>query len=519
MELKQIGAYKIERRIGAGGMGTVYLARHVETDRQVAVKILSATLAREPGFVERFRREIDALTRLKNPHVVELYESGHEGDLYYYAMEYVCGDTITDRLYRDKRIPWREVIDIALQVCSALKAAHDAGVIHRDLKPSNLILTSDGTVKLTDFGIAQLFAASQLTATGGIVGTPEYMSPEQAEGRRATKKSDLYSLGALMYVMLTGRPPFTGKTTLDVIQKHRFGQFDRPRQFVSEIPHWLDEVVCQLLEKDPDKRYPDAYVLARRLNEVVQKVELSQRSSSDFTQHRDDASEDGERDTGAATTVYAPEPGQAPRGPGPGTLVHRLMKAELLNQQASTFWSRLFNNVWFLLACLLLVVVGGVWWFQTPPGSTETTDSAGSTALASEVQRFLELARHSERLGDVARAERILTALCTLLADQPQHRAELEHAQKQLEALQASRATQSDDVTLLQQAVSRATTLADRGHAVEARALCESILELYGSDPAARRSVESVRRVLEQLDAEPSPPSRSTPQNAEGTDR
>src|SRR5690606_16400751 len=125
--------------------------------------------------------------------------------------------TLTARLKRERRIPWREVVDIGTQVCRALKVAHNTGIVHRDLKPSNLLIDRNGVVKLTDFGIAQVFASSKLTATGGILGTAEYMSPEQATGSRATRQSDIYSLGAVMYVMLTGRPPFTGKTTLDII--------------------------------------------------------------------------------------------------------------------------------------------------------------------------------------------------------------------------------------------------------------------------------------------------------------
>ena len=271
----RVGPYLVERKLGAGGMGTVYLARHEQTGRIVALKVLAPSLAREEGLVARFMREIDALQKLKNPHVVELFDHGVDGEMHYYAMEYVAGETLTARLRREKRIPWREVVELSIQICVALKAAHDAGIIHRDLKPSNLLLTPDGHIKLTDFGVAQVFAGSKLTVTGGIIGTAEYMSPEQGQGRRITKRSDLYSLGAVMYVMLTGRPPFSGKTTLDVIHKHKYSQFDRPRTIVPDIPHWLDEIVCQLMEKDPEKRSADAFVVNRRLQEVIRKVEVS----------------------------------------------------------------------------------------------------------------------------------------------------------------------------------------------------------------------------------------------------
>ena len=179
---ERIGPYIIEKKIGAGGMGNVYLGRHETTGQEAAVKELPASLAREEGFVLRFNREIEAIQKLKHPHIVTFFDSGADGDTYYYAMEYVDGETLNQRLRRDKRIPWREAVDIAIQICGALKAAHDAGVIHRDLKPSNLMITPAGQVKLTDFGVAQVFATTKLTVTGGVIGTAEYMSPEQAQG-------------------------------------------------------------------------------------------------------------------------------------------------------------------------------------------------------------------------------------------------------------------------------------------------------------------------------------------------
>ncbi|MEZ5950877.1 MAG: serine/threonine-protein kinase [Planctomycetaceae bacterium] len=347
---EQIGQYAIERKIGSGGMGTVYLGRHRQTDRVAAVKVLPASLAREEGFVLRFTREVDAMKSLSNPHVVEVYESGVENDTYYYAMEYVEGETLSQRLRQSGRIPWREVIEYSVQICSALKAAHDAGIIHRDLKPSNLLITPAGQVKLLDFGVAQVFASGKLTKTGGIIGTAEYMSPEQAQGRRATKKSDLYSLGAVMYAMLTARPPFSGKTSMEVIQKHKFGLFDRPRTYVPEIPHWLDDVVCQCLDKDPDKRFPDAYVLSLRLKEILKKVDLSQ---------EDKTSVSGTLD-GTAETIVS---GDDPNAIG-GTLMRDLMKAELNRNEQVTTLHQVLDNTWVLLGLFVLLLLGGLWWFR-----------------------------------------------------------------------------------------------------------------------------------------------------------
>ena len=280
-------------------------------------------------------------------------DHGVDGDMYYYAMEYVDGETLTARLRREKRLPWREVVELSIQICVALKAAHDAGIIHRDLKPSNLLLAPDGRIKLTDFGVAQVFAGSKLTVTGGIIGTAEYMSPEQGQGRRITKRSDLYSLGAVMYVMLTGRPPFSGKTTLDVIHKHTYSQFDRPRLRVPEIPHWLDEIVCQLMEKDPEKRFADAYVVNRRLQELLRKIELS---TNDLTldgrrapTHR--------RSTSPPATRSASVRGMSV-GPGSGTLMRDLFRAEIEAQKAPSRLRAILENTWLLVGALVIVIAG-----------------------------------------------------------------------------------------------------------------------------------------------------------------
>ncbi|OYW11734.1 MAG: hypothetical protein B7Z55_18955, partial [Planctomycetales bacterium 12-60-4] len=317
MEMPQrIGPFIILEEIGSGGMGTVYLGRHEGNQQIAAVKLLPPALAREGGFRLRFAREIEALQSVSSPHIVQLYSSGEDIGSVYYAMEYVAGETLSQRLRRERRLPWRDCVDIVRQLCVALKAAHDVGIVHRDLKPSNILINTNGDVKLTDFGIAQVFAAEKLTMTGGVVGTAEYMSPEQAQGQRATKRSDLYSLGAVLYVMLTGRPPFVGQSSVDILHKHRFGQFDLPSRYVPEIPVALDEIISQLLEKDPDKRVPDAFVLSRRLQDLLKSQELR---SADMP-----TTADGKR------IVAAPTPQR--EGPGDATLMRDLVRNEVSRQ-------------------------------------------------------------------------------------------------------------------------------------------------------------------------------------------
>src|SRR5580765_2497063 len=175
---ERLGKWVIYKELGRGGMGRVYLAQEEIGGKQAAVKVLAADLAQTAGFLERFQREIDTLSQLDHPHIVRFYESGFENGLYFYAMEYVDGQGLDDILAEEDRLPWKDVLDISLQVCSALKLVHDFGIIHRDLKPANILRTSEGVIKLTDFGIAKVFAHGHLTATGGVVGTAEFLSPE-----------------------------------------------------------------------------------------------------------------------------------------------------------------------------------------------------------------------------------------------------------------------------------------------------------------------------------------------------
>ncbi len=505
--LKKIGPYLLERVLGSGGMGTVYLGRHEVTDELVAVKILSAALAREEGFVERFAREIDAMRNLKNPHIVELRESGVDDEIYYYAMEYVDGETVTDRLKRDRRIPWEGVIHYAIQTCSALKAAHNAGIIHRDLKPSNLLITSDNDIKLTDFGVAQIFAANKLTATGGIIGTASYMSPEQAEGKRTTKQSDLYALGTVMYAMLTGRPPFIGRTTLDIIHKQRYGSFDRPRMIVPDIPHWLDEIVCKLMEKDPQQRYPDAYVLSLRLAEVLKKVELANQDVTKIVgSSRDGNSGIDETDSDTVSADF-----EMHGGPGSATLMRDLMQVELERERMQTPVARAFNNTWVLVLCLFLVIGGGFLWFPRDGDQESENKSTGNPrrltaddkvwavmrAPDDEIDRFLLLARQYREMGKFAEAEQTLVALrLVLMHAKNDQSATIELADKLIDDLRKNRAARLQGYQWLRSSISRIRDLVETNQLKNAEEICRGIKELYKDDPDAARLIDEAVQLI-----------------------
>ncbi len=361
----RVGNWIIDKELGEGGMGKVYLA-HEQVDgqqlaqpvgqavdqpvaqRQGALKFLAAELAREPDFVARFEREIESLRKLKHPNIVEFYESGRHAGSYYYAMEYVDGPSVEHMLLQRGRLSWQEVLEIMLQVCPALKLAHDHGIIHRDLKPPNLLVSKEGTVKLTDFGVAKVFAMQRLTATRAVVGTAEYMSPEQAAGGAITNRSDLYSLGVLMYTLLTGRALFKAASLVDMLHKHRYARFDPPRAVVQEIPPDLDALVCQLLEKEPDKRPRDALVLLRQLEQI--RLKESRKAA----------------DRGAGETLAAPSSGKTrgPQPPGPATIMSHLMRAELREMDRPGPVGRFLNQplvLVLLLAGVIALLVWGLW--------------------------------------------------------------------------------------------------------------------------------------------------------------
>ena len=266
--IHQLGPYRIERVLGRGGMGTVYVGVEQESGKRAAIKVLAPGLADDEGFRARFAAEIEALIKLKHPHIVDVYAYGEQEGLLFYAMEWVEGTSLQEELAAGCRFDWREACRMAMQVCSALKHAHDHGIIHRDLKPANLLLNAENQVKLTDFGIARLFGQRPLTVAGGVVGTADFMAPEQAEGKPAEVRSDLYSLGCVLYTLLAGRPPFCGRSLAEVIHMVCYDPPLPVRRLVPDVPAELESILEQLLHKRPEQRVPTALALYNRLQSV-----------------------------------------------------------------------------------------------------------------------------------------------------------------------------------------------------------------------------------------------------------
>ncbi len=272
------GRYEISGPLGGGGMAKVYLARDRVLDRDVAIKVLREQYAEDEGFVERFRREARSAACLSHPNIVQVYDRGRsENGEYYIAMEYVPGGTLKDRLVVEGSIHPDEAAAVAERVADALSEAHEKGVIHRDIKPHNVLLTGSGGVKVADFGIARAASSSGVTATSVILGTAAYMSPEQAKGEPATPRSDLYSLGIVLYEMLTGKVPYEAQTPVAVAVKHISQPPRLPREENPEVPDGLNDIVAKLLAKRPENRYASAI-------EVVEDLRRARRGKAPVAQ-------------------------------------------------------------------------------------------------------------------------------------------------------------------------------------------------------------------------------------------
>ena len=266
------GRYELHRRLGRGGMAEVYLARDQLLDRPVAVKVLFPALATDAGFVERFRREAQAAANLQHPNIVSVFDWGEANGTYFIVMEYVEGLTLAEQLRDEGRLHPDRAAEITADIAAALGFAHRNGVVHRDVKPGNVLITRDGGVKVADFGIARAISDSgdqNLTKTGSVMGTATYFSPEQARGAAVDPRSDLYSLGVVLYEMIIGHPPFSGDSAVAIAYKHVQENPVPPRRIDPNLPETLEAITLKTLAKNPANRYPSAQDLRADLRRYL----------------------------------------------------------------------------------------------------------------------------------------------------------------------------------------------------------------------------------------------------------
>ena len=366
------GRYSLYQLLGGGGMAQVYLAHDEVLDRHVALKILRDQYAEDEQFVERFRREARSAASLSHPNIVSIYDQGRSEDgAYYIAMEYVPGGTLKERIRQGGALTPEAAVGVASQITDALSEAHEKGVVHRDIKPQNVLVTEKGDVKVTDFGIAKAAASSSssvATATGAVLGTVDYMSPEQARGESVGPQSDLYSLGVVLYEMLTGTLPYETDNPIGTAIKHMNAPVRSPSEVNPSVPEPLSALTMKLMAKVPEERYASAAALAEDLERV----------RSGLPPVAADAQK--------TEKMTAPLP---PLAPGRDELTTKTAVQPPIATPTATLdgpfgvWGRL----WRLLAALLvgLIVLGGVIFWALTRDTTNPTD-AQDTRTSSMVQ-------------------------------------------------------------------------------------------------------------------------------------
>ena len=342
------GRYRIIRKLGAGGMANVYLAEDQELGRQVAIKILDGRHAADNSFIERFRREAKNAAGLSHPNIVSIYDRGEAEGTYYIAMEYLSGRSLKELIVSRGPTPIKIAVDYTRQTLAALSFAHRNGIVHRDIKPHNVVVDSDGRLKVTDFGIARS-GASQMTEVGSIIGTAQYLSPEQARGAPVDQRSDVYSVGIVLYEMLTGKVPFTGDTPLEIAMKHLSEVPVPPSEKRPDVPDDLDNIVLRALAKDPEDRYQTAEDMAGDLARVQRGLPVSSETADAATAVLAGAGISG------APTIIAPRPAAPPTAP-PRTPPAGYYGYEGPPRRSRSAWP-------WILVLILLAAAGAAAWF------------------------------------------------------------------------------------------------------------------------------------------------------------
>src|SRR2546423_7218973 len=347
------GGYRIVRKLGTGGMADVYLAEDQELGRRVAIKIPNDRNAADDSVVERFRREAKNAAGLSHPNIVSVYDRGTAEGTYYIAMEYLDGRSLKELIVSRGPAPVKTAVEYARQILAAVGFAHRHGIVHRDIKPHNVLVGPEGRLKVTDFGIARS-GASQMTEVGSIIGTAQYLSPEQARGAPVDQTSDLYSVGVVLYELLTGQVPFTGETPLEIAMKHLSEVPKPPSELRPEVPHDLDLVVLRALAKDPADRYPSAEQMDADLERVLTGMPVGSETAEAAT-----AALSGSGVIAAAPTSVITRPTQvAPSRPAPpgGTPPAGYYGYEGPPRRRRPVWP-------WVLAVLLLAAAGAAAWF------------------------------------------------------------------------------------------------------------------------------------------------------------
>jgi hypothetical protein len=530
---RRLGPFLLEERLGAGGMGIVFRAVHVETRRKVAIKVLSEKAAASKKIVARFARELEILKALKHPNIVRCYGNGREGKEAYLVMELVSGGSVATLLRRRGKLTWEAVVEYALQICDGLAYAHSWGIVHRDLTPGNLLIGDDGQIKIADFGIARVQFGKRLTQTKHTLGTMAYMAPEQIRGTPpVSHRTDLYTLGCVLFEMLTGRLPFQADSTAPMLYAHLEEAPPRVASIALDCPVWLDALVSQLLEKDPTKRPYDAGSVAQALREVQHKVT-----------------------TGATVAAQTSGPSVIRLAKPDAAGVRKLVGRKKRKKKRTP----IFESAWFLAACLLVVVLASVWVFRPlseaklfakaealmasqrrtdherartdyldvllkkyPDGEHASRaremidqvemEQAEARVMArirqgrkveTEAEQLFVDAWRFEQFGDRLLALEKYRGLIQLVPDTGSDRPIVNLARREEAKLAGAGAQNDDRAAFVESRLKHADELVEQGRTVEANEIWNSIVKLYRGNTELRPLVEKAQRRLSDKD-EPS---------------
>lgn len=529
MSERRLGPFVLTDELGRGGMGVVYRAIYTKNGREVALKVLPPDLSKDEKLSARFERELEILKKLRHKNIVQYLGSGKIANQQFYAMELVEGGSLSTLLKDKGRFSWQEAIRYGMQICDALDCAHERGIIHRDLKPANLMLGTDGTLKLADFGIARDVGATGLTATGRTVGTCEYMAPEQIRGNPpVSHKTDLYALGCVLFELLTGHRPFEAESLPQVFYKHFEAAPPKVTAEVADCPVWLEKIILHLMEKDPEKRPWDAAAVGQSLKDVETKVAQQ------------------------ATIPHAHGATGVPMTMGGGESAKTTLRKQRKKRKESEV--PFYERLWFLVGCLALILAIVAWslwplneeqlfarasvimegndplkWDgalndyllplkkKYPQGqyATKVQDYIDRIDMAkaekriefsrklgrepaSEAESLYIQAHRYEEFGDRVTAADKYNSLVHLLKEKEDARPYVNLARRQLASFEGSSGKGGDRLKLVDEALTKADKLFVDGKALEARKIWQSIVTLYESNEEMRPQVERAMSRLKE---------------------
>lgn len=372
--------YRVQEMIGGGGMANVYLAHDTILDRAVAIKVLRLEHGNDEEFIARFHREAQSATSLSHPNIVNIYDVGEEDDIYFMVMEYVDGMTLKQYIQQHSPVDVTEAVDIMRQIASAISHAHDNDIVHRDIKPQNILIDHYGHVKVTDFGIAMALSATALTQTNSVLGSVHYLSPEQARGGMATKKSDVYSLGIVFFELLTGRLPFSGESPVSIALKHLQHETPSPRRWNADLPQSVENIVLKSTAKDPFHRFESVLEME---NDIETSLEPYRANEPAFTLPDDEEDEKTKAIPVITNESYGDSPDEdtiintndhKPLSGASSTQTKTFQESKQEGQVAKgkekkkrRFWP-------WILSLLLLLIIGGAVALFTIPGIIQPAD-------------------------------------------------------------------------------------------------------------------------------------------------